>query len=170
LVDTPGLFDLGSPEIDVSNQLGIAKALAQAKSVLPVIILSYKKFGARGESIKIILNFYAQMITDSEIIERFNFFFTHVDEGMGMKQIAAIFNDILDKLTQRERDNERLVKFLEVIIDKADSDKLFILNPIDKNILPLQILNSLTSSRKITSPSDVFMENILAESKSKINE
>jgi hypothetical protein len=64
LVDTPGLFDLGSPEIDVSNQLGIAKALAEANSVQPVIILSYLKFGARGENLKIILNFYAQMITE----------------------------------------------------------------------------------------------------------
>jgi hypothetical protein len=33
LVDTPGLFDLGSPEIDVSNQLGISKALEKAKSI-----------------------------------------------------------------------------------------------------------------------------------------
>jgi hypothetical protein len=51
--------------------------------VQPVIILSYLKFGARGETLKIILNFYAQMITEMEQIKKFNFFFTHVDEKLG---------------------------------------------------------------------------------------
>jgi hypothetical protein len=59
LVDTPGLFDLKNAEVDVSNQLGIVKALSSVESIRPFIVFSYKRLGARGEGFKEILTFYS---------------------------------------------------------------------------------------------------------------
>jgi|LauGreDrversion4_2_1035121.scaffolds.fasta_scaffold147933_2 hypothetical protein len=55
LVDTPGSEDTESPEIDMSNSLGIIKAIFQAKTVRPVIIFSYKNFGGRYEKLKALI-------------------------------------------------------------------------------------------------------------------
>jgi hypothetical protein len=62
LVDSPGLFDTKSPEIDVSNQYGIYEAFCKARTAKPVIILSLMKFGDRGEDFKTIIKFYASML------------------------------------------------------------------------------------------------------------
>jgi len=45
--------------------------------VRPIIILSYKKFGDRGQELKKILSFYGSMIKDMEYLKNFNFFITH---------------------------------------------------------------------------------------------
>ena len=51
--------------------------------------------GARGEGFKEILNYYAQMIVDSDYIEYFNFVFTHVDKGVKIENLRALIIDIL---------------------------------------------------------------------------
>jgi ribosome biogenesis GTPase A len=68
LVDTPGLFETKSAEVDVSNQLGIIKGISKAQSVQPVILFSYLKLGAKCENIKEIIDFYSKMISDSEYV------------------------------------------------------------------------------------------------------
>ena len=40
LCDTPGWFDNRGPEIDISNGLGVIKAIQGCKSVMPVILIS----------------------------------------------------------------------------------------------------------------------------------
>jgi hypothetical protein len=40
-VDTPGSEDTESAEIDLSNSLGIVRAIHKAKSVRPVIICTF---------------------------------------------------------------------------------------------------------------------------------
>jgi hypothetical protein len=64
LVDSPGLYDTKSPEIDVSNQLGIYEAFCKAKTAKPVLILSFLKFGDRGEDFKAVIKYYASMLQD----------------------------------------------------------------------------------------------------------
>jgi hypothetical protein len=120
LVDSPGLFDLKNAEVDVSNQIGIIKALSSVRSVKPFIVLSYKKIGARGENLKEILTFYSQMVLDSGYLEYFNFFFSHVDKGVKIENLTARILDILKQLNSKELQNERLVQFLKIIIRKAD--------------------------------------------------
>jgi len=61
-VDSPGLYDTKSPEIDVSNQIGIYEAFCKAKTAKPVIILSLMKFGDKGEDFKTIIKYYASML------------------------------------------------------------------------------------------------------------
>ena len=66
LVDSPGLFDTKSPEIDASNYIGIYEAFCKVNSAKPVIILSLMNFGDRAEDFKKIIHFYASILKDLE--------------------------------------------------------------------------------------------------------
>jgi hypothetical protein len=69
--------------------------------------------------------------------------------------LIIYFLEILKELTPKEKENERLVKFLTVIAKKAKSGKIFIINPLDKSKL-LEILDSVTDSDGIPYPKYVF--------------
>jgi hypothetical protein len=138
-------------------------------SIRPFLVFSYKRFGARGEDLKEILNFYAQMIVDSRNIDYFNFFFSHVDKNVKIENLKARIKDILHYLNVKEKTNERLVKFLEVIIERAEDNKLFIIDPLNKNEV-LKILKNMTKTDAIPRPSSVFQKVICEESSQRIIE
>jgi hypothetical protein len=139
------------------------------RSIRPLIVFSYKKLGARGETFKEILNYYAHMIVDSGYIEYFNFVFTHVDKDVKIENLRAKIMYILDNLNPKEKFNDRLVKFLEVIISRFEENKVFIIDPLNKNEI-LKIMKHITKSEEIHSPSSVFQKVICDESNSKISE
>ena len=109
------------------------------------------------------------MIVDSRNIDYFNFFFSHVDKNVKIENLKARIIDILDNLNMKEKTNERLVKFLEVIIDRADDDKLFIIDPLNKNEV-LKILKNMTKTEAIPRPSSIFQKVICEESSQRIIE
>ena len=79
VVDTPGSQDNESFEVEISNELGILRAVRQSKGVRLVLIFSYLKFGARGEELKKLIAFYARMLKNLDRhLHAFSFFFTHV--------------------------------------------------------------------------------------------
>ncbi len=109
------------------------------------------------------------MIVDSKKIEYFNFFFSHVDKEVKIENLKAKIIDILEQLNQKEKNNERLVKFLEVIIDRADENKLFIIDPLNQKQI-LKILKEVIDIEGIPRPSQVFRKVISDESSQKIIE
>ena len=125
------------------------------KSIRLVIVFSYKRIGARGEGLKEILNFYSKIICDSGYIEYFNFFFTHVDKGVNIRNLEAKFRDILEYLNPREKMNERMVNFLKAIISRAEDNKLYIIDPLNKKEI-LKILSEITKTYEISGPCDIF--------------
>ena len=64
IVDSPGAEDTESFEVDIANMNGIIKAIHNAKSVKPVILLSYGNQGCKNENFKETLQFYCRMIKD----------------------------------------------------------------------------------------------------------
>jgi signal recognition particle GTPase len=52
VVDSAGIPDTESFEVDFSNSVGIIEAIKKARSVRPVLVFSYKNFGGRSESLK----------------------------------------------------------------------------------------------------------------------
>ena len=109
------------------------------------------------------------MIVDSRKITYFNFFFSHVDKEVKMENLKAKIIDILDNLNPKEKLNDRLVKFLEVIIERADDNKLFIIDPLNKSQV-LKILKEVLETEAIDGPSSVFQKVICDESSQKIIE
>jgi len=52
IVDTPGFGDTQSIEVDISNSLGIIKAVIKANSVRPVFLFNQKNMGQKSELMK----------------------------------------------------------------------------------------------------------------------
>jgi ribosome biogenesis GTPase A len=102
LVDSPGLFETKRAEVDVSNQLGIIKGISKAESVQPVILFSYLKLGSRCENIKEVIDFYSKIVSDTDYVHNFNFFFSHVPDEITYKNISAFIKDSLDKLSDKD--------------------------------------------------------------------
>jgi hypothetical protein len=92
-----------------------------------------------------------------------------VDKDVKIENLTARIKDILEQLNPKELQNERLVKFLQVIIIKAEQKKLFIIDPLDSEKVP-QILNDINSAKKIPSPYSVFQKAVCEESKNKVIE
>lgn len=92
------------------------------------------------------------MVTHSDHLEKFNFFFSHVDPDVKITNLTARIADIYNQLNVTEKQNELLVEFLKIIINKAENNKLFIIDPLDSKKIP-QILSDIKGSSKITSPS-----------------
>ena len=80
--------------MDISNSLGILRAVREAKSVRLVIIFSYLKLGARGELFKGLLSFYSGIVRDLEnYLDAFTFCFTHVPVEISLQNLLAIIED-----------------------------------------------------------------------------
>jgi hypothetical protein len=78
IVDTPGFGDTQSIEVDISNSIGIIKAVREANSVYPVFIFSKHNMGARSHVINQIIDYYSCMIKNLDSnIKSINFFFSH---------------------------------------------------------------------------------------------
>ena len=108
------------------------------------------------------------MISYEEYIEYFNFFFTHVEKDVNIDYLRARIENILKELNLKERLlNDRLVKFLEEIIKRANNNKLYIIDPLDKEQVP-KILMDITKYEKIFKPEFIFQIEISEKSKDRI--
>ena len=81
LVDSPGSEDTESQEIDLANGFGIVKAIEGAKSVVPIVVLSYKNIGTRSQVLKQTINFIGKMLRSVNNISKFNFVINHMPMG-----------------------------------------------------------------------------------------
>ena len=72
------------------------------------------------------------MIVDSNYIEYFNFFFSHVDKDVKIDNLTARITNIREELNPREKSNARLVAFLDTIISRAEDNKIFIIDPLNR--------------------------------------
>ena len=79
-----------------------------------------------------------------EIMLKFTFFFTHCNENEDL--IRAKLKDLRANLTATEQANQLLVKFIEVMIHKAEKGEIRILRPLDKNPLAIHLLIKETES------------------------
>lgn len=87
-----------SHEVDLSNSLGIIKAIHGTKSIIPVIIFSEKNFGTRGQALKKNINYYARMIKNAaEDIVYFNYVISHFPEsGESEKDHESLSSRLID--------------------------------------------------------------------------
>ena len=76
LCDTPGFRDSNGTEIDIANGISIIRAIHLCKSVRPVIMISEKGIGDRGNEIKK----YANTITS--FIKNFKDVQNKIDEAL----------------------------------------------------------------------------------------
>ena len=83
LCDTPGINESRSAVIDVSNCLGILRAIHKAEVVKPVLLIYFSSLVLdKGKPLKELLKYYGNMISNVERnIKKFNYMFTHCLES-----------------------------------------------------------------------------------------
>ena len=108
MCDTPGFEDTNGPEVDISNGIGIKKAINQCKSVRPVVLISGKSIGDSGGPLKELAHIIVGMIKDC--IASLNYIFTKFEahEKSGM---IALLEQIRKTLTLEDKLDTSFVKF-----------------------------------------------------------
>ncbi|KAL4489791.1 hypothetical protein ABPG72_022431 [Tetrahymena utriculariae] len=161
LCDSPGFDDTAGPEVDIANGLGIVKAIKKCKSVRPVILLSFKSMGDRGQGIKQIAHIlvgFVQNIQDK--LSSFSYLFSKFPEKYNIISELINIKNSLDQNTE-EISDKAFVSLFEDMIDKTKKQCNKI-DPINGN--PSEILKVLIKEEGIQDPSQVFKFSITANS------
>ena len=97
--------------------MGIIKAVSLARSVKPIILISWRTVGSRLEGIKGILSYYSRMAKgERKDLAKFIFLFTHCPIDVDENEIRYRLEDLRLRLNPNELVNEAMVKFIDVII------------------------------------------------------
>lgn len=111
-MDTPGIGDTQSCEVDVANAIGILKAISKADCVHPVLIFGYRSFGLRYEILKAQFQYYSKMIINVKSnIRHFNYFFTQVPDDYKDK-LGSIMVTMKQNFNPSEKMDHSLEEFV----------------------------------------------------------
>ncbi|KAL4441130.1 hypothetical protein ABPG74_002080 [Tetrahymena malaccensis] len=161
LCDSPGFEDTAGPEVDIANGLGIVEAIKLCKSVRPVILLSFKSMGDRGQGIKqlahILVGFVKQI---EDKLSSFSYLFSKFPENYNINSELINIKKSLDQNAE-EKSDKAFVSLFEDMIDKT-SKSCNKINPINGN--PSEILKILINEEGIQEPSQVFKFSITTNS------
>ena len=79
-----------SDEVDLSNGLGIIEAIKGAKSLIPILLFSYKNIGTKGQELKKSIKFYSKMLNrPTDDIAYLNYIISHVPENLQKNDIKS---------------------------------------------------------------------------------
>ncbi|KAL4489799.1 hypothetical protein ABPG72_022439 [Tetrahymena utriculariae] len=161
LCDSPGFDDTAGPEVDIANGLGIVKAIKKCKSVRPVILLSFKSMGDRGQGIKQIAHILVGLVKDiQDNLSSFSYLFSKFPEKYNINSELINIKNSLDQNTE-EISDKAFASLFEDMIDKTKKQCNKI-DPINGN--PSEILKVLIKEEGIQDPSQVFKFSITANS------
>ena len=156
LCDCPGFNDTRGPEVDISNGLGIAKAMRGTRSVKPVIVLSGDLFGSRLNGFTEVCNTLANFISDLKTnVKSFTYLLTKVSRTE-QSQILPKINNKLKNLEAHERSNEDLICLLEDIRNKVTAREHVFLDPLESD--RLEVMRKLLNGSAVEQPSEVFKD------------
>ena len=107
-VDTPGFEDTEGPEVDISNSIGVAKAIRSLGKARFVVIMGGLNQGNRGEGIKKLASTLCSIFPNySEIRQGVLFVFNRFSDTRGLNSlIKSIWEELgtLEKSTQNLED------------------------------------------------------------------
>ncbi|CAF1149796.1 unnamed protein product [Adineta steineri] len=158
LCDAPGFGDTKSPEIDISNCIGVIRALKSCKSVSILALSSYQSLGDRGEGIQQLIHILINMIHGIE--NRLNSILYGFTKYPSEIDIHAVLFDIKASRIDSDpllRSNTALISILNDMIEKTRIDPIRI-DPIHGDIK--NIIEKLKNLRGIHYPDEVFQFSI----------
>ncbi|KAL4489804.1 hypothetical protein ABPG72_022444 [Tetrahymena utriculariae] len=161
LCDSPGFGDTAGPEVDIANGLGIVNAIKQCKSVRPVILLSYKSIGDRGQGIKQLAHILVGLVQNiQDKLSSFSYLFSKFPENYNINSELINIKNSVDQNAE-EKSDKAFVSLFEDMIDKTQKS----CNKIDPiNGSPSEILKVLIKEEGIQDPSSVFRFSITTNS------
>ncbi|CAF3931930.1 unnamed protein product, partial [Adineta steineri] len=167
LCDAPGFGDTESPEMDISNCVGVIRALKSCKSISILALSSYRSLGDRGEGILQLIHILINMIKG--IGSRLNSVLYGFTKYPSESNICAILSDIKTSRIDSDpllRSNTTFITILNDMIEKTRSDPIKI-DPIHGDIKI--IMEQLKNLRGIHYPDEVFQFSINQQTQIIIN-
>jgi hypothetical protein len=136
LVDTPGFNDTEGVEYDIANGWGVVRAIRQAKSVRPVLVINAESLGDRFRSLSDVLDTATRMTrasSDAVDFAPFQYLFTHCSDRES-KKISRKLSGFCNALSGRmgENSDNRLKTLLDDMIHKTSPCAMFI-DPVTRD-------------------------------------
>ena len=170
ICDTPGFEDTSGPEVDISNGIGLIKALQRCKQVRLVVILSYSSIGDRMTGLKSIAHTLVKMLPDIKSHRKaISYYFTKFPKSEE-SNIEAMIGNIERNLTPEEKADESFNILLKDLKSKSSKGKDC------KAIDPLQrgasddCLKDLVTGKFIEQPDKAFQEFLPEKSMQVLNQ
>jgi hypothetical protein len=165
--DTPGLEDTHGPEVEMANNIALINALRVCKSVRPVIVISNKSIGDRGELLKALLYLLTTVfINVNDYVDTFSYCLTkHTPQGL--ENFNAFLKSLKSCLSIEEKSNLALMVLFNSMIEETE-DEIIAINPLVDN--PGQLLRKLIKKPAIQHPNEVFQYSAIEKYKPILHE
>jgi hypothetical protein len=169
LCDSPGFGDTGGPEIDISNGIGVARAVRLCKSVKLLIVLSRDNLGDRMTGFRTVL---AKALTRfipslGDRMDTFSYLFTKYPKGRDSEElIHSKLKDFVVHMNSEERSDTSFKALVADMVEKT-SKGVMVLDPIKDN--PQEFLERLDDSASINDPEAAFCNFATPDSEYRLN-
>jgi len=172
ICDTPGFRDSNGTEVDIANGISIIKTISMAKSVKPLILISEKGFGDRGQELKRYAMTIASILPDFyDFYDEINIIYTKFKKDE-IQNILSKINNLIDLPSNKDSSNDALKNFFALLKKKIERNKRdankYILDPLNDN--PATLLDLIVErTNEIEDPGKNFKYFITEESLNDIN-
>ena len=178
LCDSPGFFDTDGPEKDISNGIGISRALKLCKSLRIVIVIG--ELGDRLETIEKIASTLMLCIKDDleKTLNSFTFVFTKQNNKNDARYIAGKINTrkkAMESVVDRPAPHPSFIKLVEKLISyvnpNSDSYVNSTANFIDlDNDDHIDLLTLIMRTQPIRNPQEVIHDFVTTSSMASLRE
>ncbi|EAR87661.2 helicase carboxy-terminal domain protein (macronuclear) [Tetrahymena thermophila SB210] len=163
LCDVPGFGDTAGPEVDIANGIGIVEAIKQCKSVRPVILLSFKSTGDKGQGIKDLAHLLLGLIQNpDDNLSLFTYLFTKFPQDVDInKELKNIKKSI------EESSDKAFISLFEDMIYQTEKGCCRV-EPLTNQ--PQVLLKQILKKQGVDDPSQIFKFSITQNSQSVIQD
>ena len=157
LCDTPGFDDTNGEITDISNTIGIHKALKCPKGVSFALVISYSELSGRATSFRQLLKLIISQTTNFETLRKsFLYLFTKANDKDLKSNIAPQLKSILQNLSNKEKSDDNFTELLYDIYQESlkDNGRTIIVKPLQND--PKMLLNAICNSRFVSRPYKYF--------------
>lgn len=168
ICDTAGFDDTAGTEMDIANGIGIANAVRQCRSVKPVVLISDKGMGDRGEKVcglfKTVASFLPSFAHHSD---SFTYLFTKFpnEDGADVAGMSSRFDEIRFDLSDAQKREFGVEAFLGNVVEQT-ADGAFLLHPLETT--REELLGLIASKPAIANPREAFTSFVSTESISEL--
>jgi len=173
ICDTPGFRDSNGTEVDIANGISIIKAISMSKSIRPLILISEKGIGDRGQELKRYAKTISSILPDFyDFCNEINIIFTKFKKD-DIQNIISKINNLINLPSNKDSSDDALKNFFTLLKKKLERNKKdankYILDPLNDN--PATLLDLIVErTREIEDPGKNFKYFITEESLKDINE
>lgn len=159
LCDAPGFGDTDGVEVDISNGIGIIRALQKCKSVKFIIVCSVQ-IGETGDNLQRIINTIGSMFCDIKAhLKSFSYVFTKWSDSQDIiEKIEAIHERVAFKVEQQNTHFGLIIENMHTSIGKNGPSR------ISFDDSPVSVWEMVLQSDKISNTYEAFKDFIPQES------